>query len=313
MKELNFNMSSENSFNYSNMNLNFNNTHYNHSDSISVFLAEQIIKWVNWITIGIGLPLILIVMIALFFQVKKDQGAPVYVINLLISDLIQLFCRFLYMLISHKLFLQILLFITGYCLIVSVEFMMCVSFERYLVIAKPLWYRFRRNIKTYVVVCIVMWILPLFFPLFVFLTYDPETTVIFFIVFFLLPIPLFIFFLVGTIKALSGAVSVPADEKRRIAAIQVVVLIIYTLLYLPLILFLGFIMELNFQSVFTLYTVAIVCGCLSPLADTTLYLFIRKSIMDKFLASICSCKISNNQETSSTDYESRSATHTETV
>ncbi|XP_032408747.1 G-protein coupled receptor 4-like [Xiphophorus hellerii] len=313
MKELNFNMSWENSFNYSNMNLNFSNTHYNHSDSIDVFLAEQIIKWVNWITIGIGLPLILIVMIALFFQVKKDQGAPVYVINLLISDLIQLFCRFLYMLISHKLFSDILLFITGYCLIVSVGFMMCVSFERYLVIAKPLWYRFRRNIKTYVVVCIVMWILPLFFPLFVFLTYDPEMAAHFFIVFLLLPFPLFIFFLVGTIKALSGAVSVPADEKRRIAAIQVVVLIIYTLLYLPLILFLGFIMESNSQSVFTLYIVAIVCGCLSPFADTTLYLFIRKSIMDKFLASICSCKISNNQETSSTDYESRSATHTETV
>ncbi|XP_014330882.2 proteinase-activated receptor 2-like [Xiphophorus maculatus] len=310
MKELNFNMSWENSFNYSNMNLNVSNTHYNHSDSIDMFLAEEIIQWVDWITIGIGLPLILIVMIALFFQVKKDQGAPVYVINLLISDLIQLFCRFLFMQISHNLFSQIPLFITCYCLIVSVGFMMCVSFERYLVIVKPLWYRFRRNIKTYVVVCIVMWLLPLFFLLFLFLTYNP---VIIFIVFFLLPIPLFIFFLVGTIKALSGAVSVPADEKRRIAAIQVVVLIMYTLLYLPLILLLGFIMKSNSQFNITLYTVAIVCICLSPLADTTLYLFIRKSIMDKFLASICSCKISNHQETSSTDYESRSATHTETV
>uniref|UniRef100_M3ZRW9 Proteinase-activated receptor 2-like n=1 Tax=Xiphophorus maculatus TaxID=8083 RepID=M3ZRW9_XIPMA len=260
------------------MNLNVSNTHYNHSDSIDMFLAEEIIQWVDWITIGIGLPLILIVMI--------DQGAPVYVINLLISDLIQLFCRFLFILIIS----------ICYC--------------RYLVIVKPLWYRFRRNIKTYVVVCIVMWLLPLFFLLFLFLTYNP---VIIFIVFFLLPIPLFIFFLVGTIKALSGAVSVPADEKRRIAAIQVVVLIMYTLLYLPLILLLGFIMKSNSQFNITLYTVAIVCICLSPLADTTLYLFIRKSIMDKFLASICSCKISNHQETSSTDYESRSATHTETV
>ncbi|PWA24279.1 hypothetical protein CCH79_00021072, partial [Gambusia affinis] len=54
-------------------------------------------------------------------------------------------------------------------------------------------------------------------------------------VLFILPFPVFIFFLVGTIKALSGAFNVPADEKRRIAAIQVVELIIYTLLYLPII------------------------------------------------------------------------------
>ncbi|XP_043992353.1 mas-related G-protein coupled receptor member A7-like [Gambusia affinis] len=314
MEKLNFNMSWENSFNYSNKNLNFSDTHYNHSDVSDVDLVDQILMWVNWITLAIGLPLVIIVMIAVFSQVKKDLGAPVYVINLLIADLIQLFCRFLMYLLGESLYGKITAGIVLYSLLVSVEFMMCVSFERYLVIAKPLWYRFRRNIKTYVVVCIVMWILPLLFLVFDVLTPYDNVFSIMITVLLLLAFPVFIFFLVGTIKALSGALSVPADEKRRIAAIQVVVLIIYTLLYLPIIVWvLGFIKKLDSQFYFIFHLVSIVCIFLSPLADTTLYLFIRKSILDKFLASICSCKISNNQETSSTDYESRSATITETV
>uniref|UniRef100_A0A087Y029 G-protein coupled receptors family 1 profile domain-containing protein n=1 Tax=Poecilia formosa TaxID=48698 RepID=A0A087Y029_POEFO len=237
--------------------------------------------------------------------VKKDQGAPVYVINLLISDLIQLCSRTVIDLFRPNLYEFIAFSITCYGLFVSVGFMMCVSFERYLVITKPLWYRFRRNIKTYVVVCIVVWILPSVFVLFAFLTLGVQMVPVFFIVFLLLPFPLFIFFLVGTIKALSGSLSVPANEKRRIAAIQVVVLINYTLLYLPIIIWILSIFNLLDAQFYILFAVSIVCIFLSPLADTTLYLFIRKSIMDKFLASICSCKISHNLEMSSTDYESR--------
>uniref|UniRef100_A0A3P9MW39 G-protein coupled receptor 4-like n=1 Tax=Poecilia reticulata TaxID=8081 RepID=A0A3P9MW39_POERE len=270
--------------------MNFSSSHYNQTDFRD--MVAHIIMWVNWITLGIGLPLVLIVMI--------DQGAPVYVINLLISDFIQLCSRSLINIHPSEF---VALFITYYGLFVSVGFMMCVSFERYLVVAKPLWYRFRRNIKIYVVVCIVVWILPLLFQLFAFLTLADEMAIIFIVV-LLLPFPLFIFFLVGTIKALSGALSVPADEKRRIAAIQVVVLINYTLLYLPfIILLLSLFHVIDDQFRFNVSAVSVVCMCLSPLADTTLYLFIRKSIMDKFLASLCSCKISNNQEMSSTDYE----------
>ncbi|KAM4600243.1 G-protein coupled receptor 4-like, partial [Fundulus diaphanus] len=241
-------------------------------------------------------------------QVKKDQGAPVYVINLLFSDLIQFCGRITYNSQCHDIGYALMEF----GLITSVGFMVCISLERYLVIAKPLWYRFRRNIKTYVMVCVVVWTLPLLILISPFMTTDPTAGYIIFKFIFpslyLLPFPFFIFCLVGTIKALSAALSVPAEEKRRIVAIQVVVLLIYTLLFLPMISYL-----LSKEFIVILYLLFLVCLFLSPLADTTLYLLSRKSFLDKFLGLLCSCKASDNQEMSSKDTESTTAPHTETV
>ncbi|XP_036003600.1 G-protein coupled receptor 4-like [Fundulus heteroclitus] len=305
MEETNFNWTSEeNSFDKSlNISESMNTTHRNHGYNRVSDIVKQIDTWMDWISIGIGLPLTLIVIVAVFLQVKKDQGVPVYVINLLFSDLIQFCGR-----IIGYFFPGIGDCITFFGLMASVGFMVCISLERYLVIAKPLWYRFRRNIKTYVVVCVVVWTLPLMIPLILLLATDPRMFLIIIPYFLLLPFPFFIFFLVGTIKALSGALSVPAEEKRRIAAIQVVVLLIYSLLFLPII---SFLLLRNINIIF--YFLFAVCLFLSPLADTTLYLLSRKSFLNKFLASLCSCKASDNQEMSSKYTESTTAPHTETI
>ncbi|XP_035982216.1 G-protein coupled receptor 4-like [Fundulus heteroclitus] len=307
---MNFNRTSEeNSFDNSyNISQSLNTTHRNHSDNSDSDIVEQIDTWLDWITMGIGLPYTLIVIVAVFLQVKKDQGAPVYVINLLFSDLIQFCGRITYYVHSQGIGIGIM----DFGLIASAGFMVCISLERYLVIAKPLWYRFRRNIKTYVVVCAVVWTLPLPVLISPWLNKDPTADYIICRIIIpsvlLLPFPFFIFFLVGTIKALSGALSVPAEEKRRIVAIQVVVLLIYTLLFLPTI---SYFMSKEYKVI--LYLLFVVCLYLSPIADTTLYLLSRKSFLDKFLASLCSCKASDNQEMSSKDTESTTAPHTETV
>ncbi|XP_054880702.1 G-protein coupled receptor 4-like isoform X3 [Poeciliopsis prolifica] len=315
MEEMNSNMTEENSFNNSYLDDNSTLFNYNpRSDSTFWLNLLKFLHLLNQITIGIGFLLILVVMIAVFSQVRKGQDAPVYVINLLVSDIIQLCCRIPADFTRPGKNNVTYMVIADLGVMVSVGFMVCISFERYLVIAKPLWYRFRRNIKTYVVVCIVVWSLPLFYLLLGNGIKEYMMADIFFIIIFVLPFPFFIFFLVGTIKALSAALGVPEDEKRRIVAIQVAVLIIYSLLYLPIIsLLLGVYGVLNSKSHVNSYITALVCVFLSPLADTTLYLFTRKSILDKFLASICFCKISTILETISTDHESWTETNTEAV
>ncbi|XP_027140066.1 G-protein coupled receptor 4, partial [Larimichthys crocea] len=185
--------------------------------------------------ISVGLPLILVAICALFSQVRNGQVAPIYVINLLITDLIQLCCLSVMVTSLKNEKIQLTAhFIYDICLLASVGFMVCVALERYLVIAWPLWYRFRRTIKTSVVVCVLVWIFPLVFLLTFYFWVDFKVTVTIFAVSFLLPFPLFIFFLGGTLKALSAS-TVPSDEERRIVGVLVLLLLIYTLLSCPFI------------------------------------------------------------------------------
>ncbi|KAG7238464.1 hypothetical protein INR49_030859 [Caranx melampygus] len=186
------------------------------------------------IIISVGLPLTLVAIYGLYSQVRNGHVAPIYIINLLISDIIQL-CSMIVDVAAreHVIIKTIASFTYNVGLMASVCFMVCVALERYLVIAWPLWYRFRRNIKTSVVVSAVVWIITLVFVVSVVSCIEYEVSSVIIAVFLLLPFPLFIFFLFGTIKALSAAISVPPDEKQRIVAILVLVLLIYTLLFLP--------------------------------------------------------------------------------
>ncbi|XP_028279805.1 G-protein coupled receptor 4-like [Parambassis ranga] len=196
----------------------------------------------TWIICCIGLPLIIVAIIALCFLIRKDHVAPVFVINLLLSDLVQLCCMMVWVTDNNCQILEIFIpYSVG--LMASVGFMVCVSMERYLVIAHPLWYRYRRTIKSSVIVSIVIWVLSLVCVLPSDLSFNFNVTVAMFSVFLLLPFPLFIFFLVGTLRALSSVRSVPSDEKRRIVV--------------------------------------------SPLANLSMYVFIRKGDIDNVLSSVC--------------------------
>ncbi|XP_041866842.1 G-protein coupled receptor 4-like [Melanotaenia boesemani] len=285
MEDSYMNTSSDQSYNHSNFS--FNSDHENVFDYSYV---DVIVYVVDWIIIGTGLPLTLVAIAAVYSLAQKDHVAPVYIINLLVSDLVQLCCMTAW---KAGEFHDIIIYVYYYGLMASAGFMVCISLERYLMITQPLWYRFRRNIKTSVAVCVVVWILPLVYVLPLYFNVDFQLREAIYAVYFLLPFPLFIFCLVGTIKALSAARSVPADEKRRIVAILVVLLLIYTLLFLPSIMW-SLAEEARNNQIFDVTSFTLLY--ISPLTDLMLYIFIRKGVVDKLLASLSCCKMSSDQQ-----------------
>ncbi|XP_047459497.1 mas-related G-protein coupled receptor member X1-like [Mugil cephalus] len=243
------------------------------------------------VIICMGLPLILLAIYSLSSLVRKDHGAPVYVINLFTSDLIQLLCMIGWVAVkNNEQKLSDIFYLYYYGLLSSVGFMVCISLERYLVIAWPLWYRFRRTTKTYVVACVLVWILPPVFFLPLYLSVGFGTTEIIFAVFLLLPLPLFIFSLGGTLKALSTSLSISSDVKRRIVAVLVVVLLIYTLLFMPTVIFV-FLVQFKVIISDDHWLASNILVQLSPLADLILYIFMRKGTTDKILVSLCCCRM----------------------
>ncbi|KAL7383884.1 hypothetical protein ABVT39_019927 [Epinephelus coioides] len=163
------NSSWEDSFDYSNSSY----AYYGHNEE-----AGFITFVVTCIIVGIALPLTLMAIFALYSLVQNDHVAPIYVINLLISDLIQLCCTIVWLEKPEDWKKYNIFYIYFFGVMASACFMVCIALERFLVIVFPLWYRFRRTIKTSVLVF-------------------------------------------------------PPDEKRRIVGVLVLVLLLYTLLFLP--------------------------------------------------------------------------------
>ncbi|KAL7384215.1 hypothetical protein ABVT39_026604 [Epinephelus coioides] len=277
--------------------VNINNTSQDNNSSYTYDYGDNeqvkfIMKVVTIIIMCIGLPLTLVAIYAVRSLVKDDHVVPIYVINLLITDLIQLCCMIAWVLPVDWILSGgiILLIIYLYCLVVSIGFMVCIALERYLVIACPLWYRFRRTIKVSVLVCVVVWALPAVISCLLLIV---RKSIPFTGILLLLPLPLFIFFLGGTLKALSASISVHSDEKRRIVGMLVLVLLIYTLLFLPTIILLLAQRSSGIDKR-KLNNLSLTFVQFSPLADLFLYIFMRKGTIDKLLASVCCCRMDSD-------------------
>ncbi|XP_029926901.1 mas-related G-protein coupled receptor member A4-like [Myripristis murdjan] len=266
----------------------------NDTDGLEPYLSTTFFV-TSCIVSSIGLPLTLLAIYALYSLVQENNVAPVYVINLLISDLIQMCCFVIWVAQPKNLIMFVVSgIIHSIGLMASVGFMVCVAMERYLVITCPLWYRFRRNIKITLVVCFTVWVLPLilgFLSYFILKFLQPH---ILLSIYLLVPFPLLIFFLAGTLKALSSSISVPLEEKRRIVGTLVLVLLNYTLLFLPTIIW-YMSAAITENSAFD-HTLQIIFVQFSPLMDLVLYIFMKKGAVDKLLACLCRCRMTTEQE-----------------
>lgn len=264
-------------------------------------------------------------IVNVYLQVRHDHIAPIYVINLLSSDLIQLCCMIIWVTkLKAQQLNNITCFIYVFSLLTSVCFMVCVALERYsirtlqcsciclnivrwypdylsvlcyryLVISQPLWYRFKRTIHVSLVVCVVVWTLSLVTILFISLASDFVYPVILFSIFLLLPFPVLVLSLVGTLKSLSTSISVHSREKRRIVGVLVLVLLNYTLLFLPTII-LSFCRRYNSL----LHGVSFTLIQFSPLANLVLYVFMRRGTIEH-LPCLSVWKMKNQNNRSSVD------------
>ncbi|XP_067466965.1 G-protein coupled receptor 4-like isoform X1 [Thunnus thynnus] len=269
------------------------------NDVISYEDGPHIIYVITCIIISFGLPLTLVAIYSLYSQVKNNNVAPIYIINLLISDIIQLCHMIVVVAKNYEWRIYGISFcIYCYSVLASVGFMVCVALERYLVIAWPLWYHVRRTIKISLVVCVVVWTLPLLYVLPLYFGVEFVVLKNIFAVFLLVPFPLLIFFLRGTLKSLSAAISVSSDEKRRIVGMLVLVLLIYTMLFLPTVIWF-LVEEAPYNRIFTNLSFMLLKFC--PLADLILCFFIRKGAIDKLLASLCCCRMDSDDNISMKD------------
>ncbi|XP_029025256.1 G-protein coupled receptor 4-like [Betta splendens] len=240
----------------------------------------------TWLIVTIGLILMPVAIFALSSLVKKDNVAPIFVINLLVSDVVQL-CS-LILLQTDGTVSSIGDSMYSFSVVASVGFMVCIALERYLAIVWPLWYRTRRPVKMSLLLCAVVWTFPLFYlPLSKVMVSNGWLYLYFIIsgILLLLPLPLLVFFLVGTLRALSASISVRAEENRRIVGLLVLVLLIYTLLFLPSIIF-----YLVHPRDLEVHFVAVLFSRLNPIADLFMYIFLRKGAVNHVWFCLCCCR-----------------------
>ncbi|KAM3606889.1 uncharacterized protein V6R79_025132 [Siganus canaliculatus] len=264
------------SFDYDNMTVDYDYSNY----SVKVSLVDTVI---NSLVVSSGVPLCAVavyVLYSLHIHCREFRGNNKHIITrgtniVQICSLIVTVRPFdvlwkIYSLLDH---------IHSFCVVVSIAFMVCIAFERYLLVSRPLCFCSKGPTRTSVEVSVLVWILcaVVYVGTFFALASLPVLGLIIIGFLFLLPVPLFIFCLAATLRALS-ACRLPAEEKRRVVALLVLVLLIYILLFLTL----GYFIFSNHP--FILFK-------LNPLADLVLYVFMRKGAVDKLLASVCCCKM----------------------
>lgn len=235
----------------------------------------------------------------LYFLIKTHHVASVYVINLFITDLLQTSVKMI-QISDNLLYLKrgqcndgkmymLMRLIYMISVLINMCFMVCISAERYTMIAHPVWDRNNRTMRTLVLASLTVWIV---FPVLTIISYFvlDEYFYVCALGLLLLPFPLLMFFFLGTWRALARNTALPPSEQRRILGTLALVLCIYTVLFLPTIIYwfhyaipyLNTMRSWNYVGFATSFILA-----LNPLADFLFYLLLRRDIKVTMRALFC--------------------------
>uniref|UniRef100_A0A672MPG7 G-protein coupled receptors family 1 profile domain-containing protein n=1 Tax=Sinocyclocheilus grahami TaxID=75366 RepID=A0A672MPG7_SINGR len=237
---------------------------------------------VIWIIFSVEFLVMSLAFYGLCCLIRTNHTVPVFVINLFITDFIQICFRPVLNFCTFSVVIAFIYYIYSWCIIVNVGFMVCISVERYIMIKYPVWYRLHNTSKNLALICLLVWAIPSgiivghAFILSVFVL--------------LMPYPLVLFSFVGSWKALSNSVAITPDEQKRILRILALVLFNYTVLFLPSIIqniIIMFSFELGLRCHGYLLTVSGILVYLNPLADSLLYVFLRKDANSMFPCLCC--------------------------
>uniref|UniRef100_A0A8C9V618 G-protein coupled receptors family 1 profile domain-containing protein n=1 Tax=Scleropages formosus TaxID=113540 RepID=A0A8C9V618_SCLFO len=227
---------------------------------------------VDLLTFLIGLPVVCLAIYVLYRQVRANQAAHVYVINLLISDVLQFVGRpsFLFDIEGQLVFH--LIFWCG--IVLSVSFMVCIAVERYLMIAHPHWYCVHCTVKRSILTSVVVWMGSIIIFALISISLFFQNQYFIFPALLILPFPLLLLLFVGTWRGLSKAFTLSTREKRRILATLALVIGNYTFIFLPYIV--ATLAKVPPSSNF--FLLGRLLMFFSPLLDPVLYIFMRKDI-----------------------------------
>ncbi|XP_026072561.1 G-protein coupled receptor 4-like [Carassius auratus] len=241
---------------------------------------------VIWIIFFIEFAVICLALYGLCCLLSSNHAVPLFIINLFVSDIIQIcvkpvlnFCTFN----LKKIVFFFVFYIYILSIVVNIGFMVCISMERYIMIKYPVWYRLHHSSRNSVLICFLVWATLCGFmvmDVIIALAVDVELAFLLSLFIFLLPYPLVVFSFVGSWKALSHSVAVTPDERKKILMILALVLFNYTVLFLPSIVK-NIIFAVSFKHGTSsyydcLHSVSGIMLYLNPLADSLLYVFIRK-------------------------------------
>ncbi|XP_066575846.1 G-protein coupled receptor 4-like [Amia ocellicauda] len=224
------------------------------------FTSDQLFLSVLYIVVFcIGLPSNCMALYGLYRLVKGEDILPVFAINLLLSDLLQISTLPLwidYYMNGHKWrFGEASCSIIGctffISLFVSIFFMCCISLERYLAVTRPLWFRRHSKIRNSAVFCLVLWVFVTVCTSVAFSLgfesspnelcmekYPAEKSFAVFQLFamtisFILPLIFFLFAYCSIRNNISGVVSIPNEEKEKILLLLFLILVVFVVVFGP--------------------------------------------------------------------------------